>query len=119
MSNTRYVNEQPLADEPADEPLVCSPVTAVEQLLRLQSDIEGQGKPVALAITPIVEALDYGSNVSHEMLHHLEAHILRAHLQLDELEEFLDTLASCLREGASTPLASIAVLQEPAQPARR
>ena len=63
-----------------------------EQLLRLQSDIEGQGHRLARAINPIAEALDKGGNVSLEMMNHIKAQILLAHLQLDELERLLDSL---------------------------
>jgi hypothetical protein len=63
-----------------------------DQLLRLQSDIEGQGHRLARAINPIAEALDKGGNVSLEMMNHVKAQILLAHLQLDELERLLDSL---------------------------
>lgn len=61
-----------------------------QQLLRLQSAIEGQGHRVAMAVNPIAEALDKGGNVSLELMNHLKAQILLAHLQLDELEQLLD-----------------------------
>lgn len=63
-----------------------------QQLLRLQSAIEGQGHRVAMAVNPIAEALDKGGNVSLEMMNHVKAQILLAHLQLDELEQLLDSL---------------------------
>jgi hypothetical protein len=66
--------------------------TAFKQLLRLQSAIEGQGHRVAMAVNPIAEALDKGGNVSLEMMNHIKAQILLAHLQLDELEQLLDSL---------------------------
>ncbi len=66
--------------------------TAFQQLLRLQSAIEGQGHRVAMAVYPIAEALDKGGNVSLEMMNHVKAQILLAHLQLDELEQLLDAL---------------------------
>ena len=66
--------------------------TAYQQLLRLQSAIEGQGHRVAMAVNPIAEALDKGGNVSLEMMNHVKAQILLAHLQLDELEQLLDSL---------------------------
>jgi hypothetical protein len=119
MSNTENVNERRLADDPPGEPLVCSQVTPARQLLRLQGDIEELTRPVAMAINPIVEALCKGRHVSYEMLNHLEAHILRAHLQLDELEELLEAMASRFQEGAHTQLARLAVLEEPEQPANR
>ena len=62
-----------------------------QQLLRLQSAIEGQGHRVAMAVNPIAEALDKGENVSLEMMNHVKAQILLAHLQLDELEQLLDS----------------------------
>jgi len=61
-------------------------------LLRLQSAIEGQGHRVAMAVNPIAEALDKGGNVSLEMMNHAKAQILLAHLQLDELEQLLDSI---------------------------
>ena len=63
-----------------------------QQLLRLQSAIEGQGHRVAMAVNAIAEALDKGGNVSLEMMNHVKAQILLAHLQLDELEQLLDSL---------------------------
>ncbi len=66
--------------------------TAFQQLLRLQSAIEGQGHRVAMAVNPIAEALDKGGNVSLEMMNHAKAQILLAHLQLDELEQLLDSI---------------------------
>ncbi len=66
--------------------------TAFQQLLRLQSAIEGQGHRVAMAVNPIAEALDKGGNVSLEMMNHVKAQILLAHLQLDELEQLLDSI---------------------------
>ena len=66
--------------------------TAFQQLLRLQSAIEGQGHRVAMAVNPITEALDKGGNVSLEMMNHVKAQILLAHLQLDELEQLLDSV---------------------------
>ena len=70
-----------------DEPMLFH-----DRLLRLQSDIEGQGHRLAMAINPIAEALDKGGNVSLEMMNHVKAQILLAHLQLDELEQLLDSL---------------------------
>lgn len=63
-----------------------------QQLLRLQSAIEGQGHRVAMAVNPIAEALDKGGNVSLEMMNHVKAQILLAHLQLDELEQLLGAI---------------------------
>ncbi len=63
-----------------------------EQLLRCQSDIEGQGHRVAMAVSPIAEALGTGGNVSREMMNHVKAQILRAHLHLDDLEQLLASL---------------------------
>ncbi len=66
--------------------------TAFQQLLRLQRAIEGQGHRVAMAVNVIAEALDKGGNVSLEMMNHVKAQILLAHLQLDELEQLLDSI---------------------------
>jgi hypothetical protein len=62
-----------------------------QQLLRLQSEIEGQGHRVAKAVNPILEVLDKGEIVSLEMMSHLKAQILLAHLQLDELGQLLES----------------------------
>ena len=67
-------------------------VTAFQRLLRSQSDIEGQGHRVAMAVKSIAEALDKGGNVSLEMMSHAKAQILLAHLQLDDLEQLLDSV---------------------------
>jgi hypothetical protein len=83
MSNTENSNEQGMEDEQA---------TALQQLLRIQSDIAGQGQRVELAVKQIAEALDNGGGVSVEMMNHIKAQILLAHLQLDELEELLDSI---------------------------
>jgi hypothetical protein len=67
-------------------------VTTFQRLLRSQSDIEGQGHRVAMAVKSIAEALDKGGNVSLEMMSHAKAQILLAHLQLDDLEQLLDSV---------------------------
>ena len=66
-------------------------VTSFQELLRLQSDIKGQGNRVAKAVNQILEALDNGGNVSLEDMNHLKAQILLAHLQLDELGHLLES----------------------------
>lgn len=88
MSSTEESNEQERG-----EPLTGEQATALQQLLRLQSDIEEQGHRVAMAVTPITAALDNGENVSREMMSHVKAQILKAHLQLDDLVQVLDSLA--------------------------
>ncbi len=47
---------------------------------------------MARAVQPIAKALDIGGKVSLEMISHVKAQILRAHLQFDDLEEVLDSL---------------------------
>ena len=91
MSSNEERNEQERGD-PLGEPLTGGQATALQQLLRLQSDIEEQGHQVAMAVKPITEALDKGDNVSREMMSHVKAQILRAHLQLDDLEQLLDSI---------------------------
>ena len=83
MPNTENTNKQDMEGEQA---------TAFQQLLRLLSDIEGQGHRVALAINPIAEALDKGGSVSLEMMNNVKAQILLEHLQLDELEQLLNAM---------------------------
>ena len=92
MSSTENVNEQDIEDDPPGQQLTGEQATAFQQLLRLQSDIEGQGQRVAMAINPIAEALDKGGKVSPEMINHVKAQILLAHLQLDDLEQLLDSV---------------------------
>lgn len=92
MTNSENTNQQGMEDDPAEQQLAGEQATALQQLLRLQSDIEGQGHRVAMAINPIAEALDKGGNISLEMISHVKAQILLAHLQLDDLEQLLDTI---------------------------
>lgn len=83
MSNTENAKKEGIEGEQ---------VTAFQRLLRSQSDIEGQGHRVAMAVKSIAEALDEGGNVSLEMMSHAKAQILLAHLQLDDLEQLLDSV---------------------------
>ena len=92
MSNIENINKQDMEGDLPGQQLTGELTTAFQQLLRLQSDIEGQGHRLAMAINPIAEALDKGGNVSLEMMNHVKAQILLAHLQLDELERLLDSL---------------------------
>jgi hypothetical protein len=92
IPNTENSNESDREGEPPKQPFTGEQATAFQQLLRLQRDIEGQGHRVARAVQPIAEALDRRENVSVEMISHIKAQILRAHLQFDDLEEVLDSL---------------------------
>ena len=92
MTNTESINKQRMEDDPPGQQITGEQATTFQQLLRLQSDIEGQGHRVAMAINPIAEALDYGGTLSPEMMSHLKAQLLLAHLQLDELEQLLDAI---------------------------
>jgi hypothetical protein len=92
MSNTQNSNEQGMDGELPGQPVTGEQATAFQQLLRFQSDIKGQGHRLATAVNPIAEALDNGENVSLEMMKHVKAQILLAHLQLDDLEQLLDAL---------------------------
>lgn len=92
MSNIEDINGQGMENELPGQKLTDEQVEAFRQLLHLQGDIEGQGLRVALALNPISEARDKGENVSLEMIAHANAQILLAHLQLDELEQLLDSL---------------------------
>jgi hypothetical protein len=93
MSNSENINTQGMEGDPPGQQFTDDQATAFEQLLRLQSDIEGQGHRVAMAVNLIAETLDKGGNVSLEMMNHVKAQILKAHLQLDELEQLLASLA--------------------------
>jgi hypothetical protein len=92
MLNTENVNEQDMEGNLPEQQLADEQATAIEQLLRLQSDIEGQVLSVVMAINPLAEALDNDGNVSCEMMNHIKAQILKAHMQLDDLEQLLDSL---------------------------
>ena len=92
MSNSESSNKQGMEGELLEQQLTGEQATAFQQLLCLQSDIEGQCHRVAMALNPIAETFDNGGNVSLEMMDHVKAQILRAHLQLDDLEELLDSI---------------------------
>ena len=88
MSSNEEEREDPLSESPD-----FGQVTALQRLLRLQSDIEAQGHRVMMAVTPITAALANGENVSYEMRSHVKTQILKAHLQLDDLVQVIDALA--------------------------
>jgi hypothetical protein len=92
MSNSENINEQGMEGELPGQQFTSKQETAFQQLLRLQSDIKRQGHLVTMAINPLVEALNNGGNVSLEMMNHVKAQILLAHLQLDELEQLLGAI---------------------------
>jgi len=92
MSNIENINKQDMEGDLPGQQLTGEQTTAFQQLLRLQSDTEGQGHRVAMAVNLIAETLDKGGNVSLEMMNHVKAQILKAHLQLDELEQLLDSI---------------------------
>ena len=92
ISNNENSNKLDREGEPPEQSFTGEQKTAFQQLLRLQRDIEGQGNQVAKAVQPIAEALDRGGNISLEMISHIKAQILRAHLQFDDLDEVLDSL---------------------------
>ena len=93
MSISENGKEQGMEDDPAGQQITGEQATALQQLLRLQRDIEWQCHRVAMAVNPIAEALDNGGSVSPEMMSHLKAQLLLTHLQLDELEQLLDSIA--------------------------
>jgi hypothetical protein len=92
MSNSENINEQGMEGELPGQQFTSKQETAFQQLLRLQSDIKRQGHLVTMAINPLAEALNNGGNVSLEMMNHVKAQILLAHLQLDELEQLLHAI---------------------------
>jgi hypothetical protein len=92
MSDTKNSNKPRMEGQLLEQQFTGEQATALQQLLRFQSDIEGQCHLVAMALNPLAEALDNGGNFSLEMMSHVKAQILRAHLQLDDLEELLDSL---------------------------
>src|SRR2546425_3823965 len=72
MANSENITNQGMEDDPPEQQLTGEQATALQQLLRLQSDIKGQGHWVAMAIKPIAEALDNGGNVALEMIIHVK-----------------------------------------------
>ena len=92
MSNIENINKQDMEGDLPGQQLTGEQTTAFQQLLRLQSDTERQGHRVAMAVNLIAETLDKGGNVSLEMMNHVKAQILKAHLQLDELEQLVDSI---------------------------
>ena len=92
MSIIKNSNEQEMGDELSGQPVTGEQATALQQLHRFQSDIEGQGHRVAMAVNPLTEALANGGTVSPEMISHVRAQLLLAHLQLDDLEQLLATI---------------------------
>lgn len=91
MSSTEKSNEQEWEDPPG-KPFAGGQETVRQQLLSFQSDIEEQNYRVAMALKPLIEALDKGENISREMRSHVKAQILKAHLQLDDLVQALDSI---------------------------
>jgi len=92
MSNTENSNNQGREGELPGRQFTGEQVTALQQLLSCQSDIEGQGQRVAMSFGPIAEALNNGGYISPEMMNHVKAQILRAHLHLEDLEQLLASL---------------------------
>ncbi|GHO94624.1 hypothetical protein KSF_046720 [Reticulibacter mediterranei] len=88
MLNAGYINEH----DREDERFAGGQMTVLQQLRCLQNDIEGQGSRVAKALDPITKALHSSGNPSLEMMEHIKAQILLAHLQLDELEQLLNSI---------------------------
>ena len=92
MSNTENSNDQGREGELPGQQFSGEQVTALQQLLSYQSDIEGQGQRVAMAVGQIAEALNNGGYISPEVMNHVKAQILRAHMHLDDLEQLLASL---------------------------
>jgi hypothetical protein len=63
-----------------------------QQLRRLRSNIEEQCRQVAMAVDLITAALSSGGTVTSEMMSHIKAQILKAHLQLEDLEQALNSI---------------------------
>jgi len=63
-----------------------------QQLPHLLNEIEEQGHRVAMAFKSVAEALDNGGNISLGMISHVKAQLFKAHLQLDDLEQWLDSI---------------------------
>ena len=91
MSRQVNNNGRGMEDDPPEQQVNGEQATALQQLRHLQSDIEEQCRQIAMAINPLSEALCNGGGVSPEMMGHVKAQLLKAHLQLDDLEQLLDT----------------------------
>jgi hypothetical protein len=92
MSKGQNVNEQVWEGDPADQQVSGERETPFQQLLRLQGDIEEQGQRVIRVIDKAAEAHGKNGNISLEIMDHVKAQILKAHLQLDDLEQLFDQL---------------------------
>lgn len=90
MSRYGNNNGEGVGDDPVDAPLPGGQATALQQLCRLRSDIEEQGWQVGMAVDTIVEVPDRGGSIPPEMMSHLKAQILKAHMLLDDLDQTLD-----------------------------
>jgi hypothetical protein len=94
MSNTEKSDErQGMPGDPPGKPLSGEQATALQRLLSFQSHVEEQARQVALAAKRITEALGNGGDITPEMQSHVKAQILKAHLQLDDLEEWLGSIS--------------------------
>jgi hypothetical protein len=90
--STKNSNQQDRKGDRPQHQLTVEQATAFQQLSQLRSDIEEQCQRVAIALNPIAESLINGGNVSPDMMNHVKAQILKAHLQLDDLMDLLDSL---------------------------
>jgi hypothetical protein len=92
MSRTENVNEYGMDGNQPDQQPGGEQAMEVQPLPHVLSEIEEQGQRVAMALQAVAEALDNSGNVSLEMISHLKAQLLKAHLHLDDLEQWLDSI---------------------------
>lgn len=92
MSTIENGNKQEMEADPPGLPLTDKQAMASEQIRRFQRDIEEQCQRVALSLNPIAEAFEKGTDLSAETVNHTKAQILRLHLHLEDLKQWLDAI---------------------------
>jgi hypothetical protein len=63
-----------------------------EQVRHFQRAITEQVQRVTQSLDAIAEAFDKGTDISAETKNHAQAQILRLHLHLDDLKQWLDSI---------------------------
>ena len=86
MSNSMNGNEQEKKDGLSRQQFTGA------QARDFQCAIEGQSQRVTRSLDSIAEALDKGTEISPEQKNHALAQILRLHLHLDDLKQWLDSI---------------------------
>ena len=66
--------------------------TSGEQVRHFQGAINQQAQRVTQSLDAIAEAIEKGTDISSETRNHAQAQILRLHLHLDDLKQWLDSI---------------------------